>query len=194
MVQSMTIFGKKEFQYSFEWHCIGLKHVLLLAVCLSTMLLDTPYTVSKLFWSDLAFITDRSQIIMTWQSWHLPLNHHYVLVVCNPGPKCHVLTSASSPQCRGTTDGAFDGRGNFTFACQDLSRALIIKMFPQCWAYTWALQREKSISPQLPGPVRGRGYKWLMHNTRLVQSIARSSLRPATYLYTVVHVYPNSFS
>ena len=38
---------------------------------------------------------------------------HYVLVVCNPGPtgagdiarvRCHVLTSASYPQCRGTTD------------------------------------------------------------------------------------------
>ena len=38
---------------------------------------------------------------------------HYILVVCNPGPigagdivvvKCHVWTSASSPQCRETTD------------------------------------------------------------------------------------------
>ena len=45
------------------------------------------------------------------------------------------------------------GRSNFTFTYWDLSRALTIHMSPQCWAYTQALKREKSVSPLYPDPV-----------------------------------------
>ena len=33
--QSMTVFGKKEFRYSSECHCIGLKHLLFINVIFS---------------------------------------------------------------------------------------------------------------------------------------------------------------
>ena len=103
------------------------------------------------------------------------LSAHYFAsnasVICNHGPhgagdsgdiaglKCHILTSASSPQCGGTAGLLIPCqtcRGNFLFTCRDLSRAfhraLTIDMSPQCWAYTRALQRQKSISPLFPGP------------------------------------------
>ena len=88
-------------------------------------------------------------------------------VTCNHGPhgagdsgdiaglKCHILTSASSPQCGGTAGLLIPCqtyRGNFLFTCRDLNRALTIDMSPQSWAYTRALQRQKSISPLFPGP------------------------------------------
>ena len=72
------------------------------------------------------------------------------------GLKCHVLTSASSPQCLGTVGllvPAQTGWANFTCTCRGLSRALTIEMSLQCWAYTRALQTGKSISPLFPGPV-----------------------------------------
>ena len=96
---------------------------------------------------------------------------HYAPVICNHGPhgagdsgdiaglKCHILTSASSPQCGGTAGLLIPCqtcRGNFLFTCRYLSRAfhraLTIDMSPQCWAYTRALHRQKSISPLFPGP------------------------------------------
>ena len=44
------------------------------------------------------------------------------------------------------------GWSNFTLNCRDLSRALTIRLSLQCWAYSRALQREKSISLLIPGP------------------------------------------
>ena len=70
------------------------------------------------------------------------------------------MTSALPPQCHGTAGLLIPCPNRseyFTFTYQDWSRAfgkaLTIKMYLQCRAYTWALQREKSISPLFPDPI-----------------------------------------
>ena len=92
-------------------------------------------------------------------------------VICNHDPlgagnsgdiaglNCRVLTSALSPQCRGIAGVLIPvpkWPWKFTFTCWDLigdfGRALTIRVSLQCWAYTRALKREKSISPLFPGP------------------------------------------
>ena len=75
---------------------------------------------------------------------------HYVLVVCNPDPlgqgtflglsaifwSQHHPHSVVEPRTWGFWLSCPNNQGNFTFACQDLSRpfcrALIVRMFPQC--------------------------------------------------------------
>ena len=78
------------------------------------------------------------------------------------GPRCQVLTSESSPQCcksMGLLIPCPNRLGNFTFICQDLSRALTIKMSP----HTQALKKRKTDIPAIPQPHTGHGYKWLVH-------------------------------
>ena len=69
-------------------------------------------------------------------------------------PKHHPSSAVDS---RGFRFHAQNGWGYFRFTCQDLNgafqRALTIKVTLQYWAYTRALQREKSISPLFHGPI-----------------------------------------
>ena len=101
----------------------------------------------------------------------------YSPVICNLSPhgawdcrdiaelKCHVLASASSPQCCETAALLIlcSNGCNFTFGCRDMSRDLTIKVSPAVSSICPGFAQRKVKIPAIPRPRRGSGYQCLVH-------------------------------
>ena len=139
---------------------------------------------------------------------------NYVLVVCNPGPfgagdtarvkwQCHVLTSASSPQCCGTTDMGLlilmPRRPRLFHICmpgfeQDFLQGFDHKNIPAVLGtYPSFTKRKVNISAVL-WPHRARGYKWLQFcklwaNSPLLLDFTGKVVPTSSVIYQNVCIY-----